>query len=106
METLLLALAVVVPLVGVLLSSAWLNRRNIARLTAGQADESLAKATEITDKIARQWIIDLRAELEKTQTVTRAALAYIQRLVDWGQDNIRPDAEPMPPVPPDLVKHL
>lgn len=94
-------------------ASQWFNRRNLSKLTRAQADGEEAKTLQITDTIARQWILDLRTEmadlrgqLETKDRTLRAALAYIQRLLGWVEDRFPDGAPNVPQIPSELVDLL
>lgn len=104
---------VIVALIGMLSGTAWLNRKNLARLTSAQAKETDVKAIEITDRIAREWLKDLESKvknlddkLEREMRVRRAAVAFIERLLDWIGDRHPDPPEDLPHIPPDLVDYI
>lgn len=117
-EPLLAAVAaVLVAIIGATAGGSWLNRRNLAKLTAAQAEAEDANAAEVTDRIAREWLEDLRGEvlfhksevtaLEREvrieRRVRRIALDYAARLRDWAATVT--DHEP-PAMPADLADFL
>lgn len=99
--------------------AAWLNRRNLARLTAAQATQTEAGTTEVVDRIAREWlnrlestanalaakVTRLEAELEHEVRVRRGAIAFIERLLDWINDR-HPHDQTLPQIPDDLTDYL
>lgn len=99
-------------LIVALLGTQWLNRRNIARLTAAQANNTEATTIEISDRIARTWIKDLDAKLTETNErletealLRRAAVAYIERLLDFLLES-GVSADKVPQVPDSLKTHV
>lgn len=105
--------AVIVALITALASTTIVNRRHQARLLAEQARAQSAETMEITDRIARQWIQDLRSEVNRLngrldderrarQQVSDAARA-LEDHVGVLEDHIN-DQKPPPP-PPRPVTH-
>lgn len=48
-----------------LFGQGWWQRRQIARLTDAEADNTSAETLEIVDRIARGWITELRDEVSR-----------------------------------------
>lgn len=100
--------------------AAWLNRRNLAKLTAAQAENTNAGTTEITDRIARAWIKELEQkvellsgnlarvsrELEHEIRVRRGAIAFIERLLDWIAERHPHQDRTLPLIPDDLSEYI
>lgn len=99
-------------LVVAMFGSSWLNRKNLSRLTKAQAGSTEATTVEITDRLARGWIVDLDAKLVATNlrldtevTLRRGAIAYIERLLDWIKDSEVP-VDTLPALPESLQQYL
>lgn len=113
-EPLIAAVGVVLAaLIAGLFGASWLNRRNLARLTAAQASQSNASSTEITDRIAREWLnrLDIRVtaaenELDHERRIRRGAVAYIERLLDWISTRHPEGAADLPAPPAELLDYL
>ena len=105
--------AVLVSLIGVVLNSGYMNRKWTARLTAAQGSETEARTTQITDKIARDWIVDLgervdelQSKLDQAGRVERALVGYVVDLLGWARENRSHDAAPIPSVPDELIDKI
>lgn len=106
-EAWLLAVGTVIAaLIAAMTGAGWVNRKNNARLLARQADETDAKTTEITDRIARQWIEDLKEEVDELQTFKHEALTYIVSLIQWARRNTTDGSGPLPAIPESLARHI
>ncbi len=113
--TLVAVAGILASLVAALLGSAWLNRKNLARLTDAQADNAEANTTDITDRIAREWLERLEKSLDETKkdlehekSVRRGAINYIERLLRWIKLNHEnPESlKSLPVVPNELNQFL
>jgi hypothetical protein len=105
-------LGVLGAVVASLFGSSWLNRKNLARLTRARADQSEASTVEISDRIARGWLLELEDKLTLTNArlddeikVRMGAIAYIERLLDWVKDS-GVDTVTVPPIPEALKSYL
>src|SRR5689334_7796349 len=97
---------VIVAIVAALSATAWLNRRNIARLTQAQAGGEDAKTAEMIDRMARDWLSRLEAELREERTIRVYSIAYIERLISTWKVLHPEDASRIPPIPHELVEYL
>ena len=111
--------AIIAAAIAGVFGAAWLNRRNMARLTAAQANNTEVGTAEITDRIAREWlgrlertadalaskVARLEHELEHEIRVRRGAIAFIERLLDWISER-HPQAHDLPKIPDDLADYL
>lgn len=99
------ALAVVIS-AAIAFTGTVIARRGSAPLTAAQAANEDAETYEITDRIAREWIIELRAEVKRLSdlldvevAVRREQSKHIEVLEGW----INARKPPPPPARPKLI---
>lgn len=97
---------VIVALIAALTGTAWLNRRNIARLTTAQAGGEDAKTAEMIDRMARDWLTRLENEVRSERTIRIYSIAYIERVVDAWKAAHPEDSHLIPPIPHELIEYL
>lgn len=98
--------SVIVAVLGMVGGTAWLNRRNVARLTQAQATTEDAKTAEMIDKMARDWLERLDKELADERTIRIYSIAYIERLLTAWKNTHPESVGLIPPLPDQLVEYL
>ena len=110
---------VLTSIIAMLSGTAFLNRKNIQRLTAAQANETDAKATEVTDRIAVDWLTRLQSEIGKlekeigevrkdldSEVATRIkSVQFAMDLLLWINHHYS-GPDPIPEVPAELSEYI